>query len=146
MNRRTLGRALITVMLVFISVAGLAQEGKKVLPTVASIAVPIYPQLARTARIEGVVHIKVTTDGHRVIATSFEKGSAHPLLAQAAQDNVRTWQFAVHDPTTFTVTYRYKLSVDLKAEQNPTVTLRLPTEIEINALPWREILTPFSIK
>ena len=31
----------------------------------------------------------------------------HPLLADAAQKNVRTWKFAEHEPTSFPVTYLY---------------------------------------
>jgi hypothetical protein len=122
------------ILLVAWALAAMAQESEIVLPMVAGAAVPLYPPLARVARVEGAVHVKVTTDGHRVIATHVEDGSK--LLGAAAEENVRTWQFATHDPTTFTVTYRYKLDPNLKGNpNNPTIVLKLPTEVEISTLP-----------
>jgi len=67
---------------------------------VASAQVPLYPPVARLANVEGVVHLKVTTDGHHVVSTQVEDG--HRLLAALAEENVRTWQFSLHEPTTFT--------------------------------------------
>jgi hypothetical protein len=55
-------------------------------------------------------------------------------LAAAAEENARTWQFSKHEPTSFTVTYRYRL--DAKADpNNPTVTLRFPTEVDVSIAP-----------
>jgi hypothetical protein len=77
------------------------------LPAVVKHAQPIYPPLARTARIEGDVSIKIMTDGESVKEVEVEGG--HPLLRQAAEDNIRSWKFAPHDPGTFHVTFRYQL-------------------------------------
>jgi hypothetical protein len=52
------------------------------------------------------------------------------LLAASAEQNVRTWQFAPHDPTSFDVTYRFKI-----VNKDPSVVLRLPTDVEISAMP-----------
>src|SRR3954468_12827620 len=110
-----------------------AEESKLALPSVASAEVPLYPAVARVANVEGVVHVKITTDGHRVTSAHAEDG--HKILAAAAEKNAQTWQFAPHEPRTLRVTYRYKLVTDLDAHQNnPRVLLRLPTEIEIAAL------------
>src|SRR5437016_4648776 len=73
-----------------------AQESKVALPIVASAAVPLYPPLARAANIQGVVHVKVTTDGQRVVTSNAEDG--HKLLAAAAKENAQTWRFARHEP------------------------------------------------
>jgi TonB family protein len=101
---------------------------------VAGASVPLYPPLARAANVQGVVHVKITTDGHGVSAAHVEDG--HKLLAAAAEENARTWQFATHEPTTFTVTYHYRLDAKLKGNpNNPTVILRLPTEVEISTVP-----------
>ena len=114
--------------------AAVAQDAKVALPMVAGAAVPLYPPLARAANVEGVVHVKITTDGHCVIATQVEDG--HKLLATAAEANARTWEFATHEPTTFTVTYHYKLGAKLKSNpNNPIVILRLPTDVEISSAP-----------
>jgi len=111
-----------------------AQESKVALPMVAGAAVPLYPPLARATRIQGVVHIEIATDGHNVITTRVKDGQK--LLAAAAEENARTWRFAVHTPISFTVTYRYKLDAKLNDNpNNPTIVLRLPTEVEISSAP-----------
>lgn len=110
-----------------------AQQTKPALPSITSAEVPLYPPIARLANVEGVVHVKITTDGHRVTAAHAEDGPK--ILAAAAEKNAQTWEFATHEPTTLTVTYRYKLVTNLDAhENNPRVLLRLPTEIEIDTL------------
>jgi hypothetical protein len=88
------------------------------------------------SNVEGVVKVRINTDGHRVTRTNIVEGS-NPMLAKAAEENVRTWQFTVHEPTAFTVTYRYKLVTDLEpAQNNPRVILKLPTEVEVDAQRW----------
>jgi protein TonB len=53
---------------------------------------PVYPQLAKQARIQGVVVLEaeISTEGSidnlRVI-------SGHPLLTQAAMDAVKQWKY-----------------------------------------------------
>jgi hypothetical protein len=111
-----------------------AQESKVAPPKVTTIDVPVYPPLARAAHVEGIVRIKITTDGQRVTATQVEDG--HKLLAAAAEENAKTWHFAAHEPATITVTYRYKLMAGLKGDpSSPTITLRLPNEVQISTVP-----------
>jgi hypothetical protein len=124
----------VIMSLVLWASTAMAQKSSVALPTVAGAAVPLYPPLARAANVQGVVHLKITTDGHRVIATHVEDGNK--LLASAAVENVRTWQFSTHEPRTFTVTYHYKLDAKLTGSpNNSTVVLRLPTEVEVSSLP-----------
>ncbi len=109
-----------------------AQQSKKPLPMVIAAGVPFYPPLARVARIEGVIRLRLSTDGKRVSAVSAKSG--HPLLVEAAKENVRTWQFKDHSPTTFEVTFRYKMLPESQCEiDNGIVLLRLPIEVEISA-------------
>src|SRR5208337_3616573 len=75
-----------------------AHQFKVALPRVSAAAVPLYPLQAYLSNVEGTVLLRVTTDGHRVVATHVEQG--HRLLAAAAQENVQTWQFQVHEPAT----------------------------------------------
>ncbi len=132
------------LVLALISMAystAVAQESKVALPRVAGAAVPLYPPLARAAHVQGVVHVKITTDGQRAVTAHAEDGPK--LLATAAEENARTWQFAVHEPTTFTVTYHYKLVPGMKGNaDNPEVVLRLPTEVEVRTLPMPPIVDP----
>lgn len=110
-------------------------EGQSVLPGVSFAEVPLYPPLARAASVAGVVHVVVTTDGHRVVTARVQDGNQ--ILADAAEKNAKGWQFASHEPTSFTVTYIYKLVKDLKVQQdNPRVILKLPLEIEIDSARW----------
>lgn len=116
------------------SLIGVAQQ-ELALPMVSFAEVPLYPPIARVANISGVVHIAVTTDGHRVVETHVQDGPK--LLSDAAEKNVKSWQFTSHGPTTFTVTYVYKLVDDLKPRKNnPRIILQLPTEVEIDDQRW----------
>jgi len=131
---KTNNRGIWTIGLAVAMLCALAgAQQKPVLPSVTSAEVPLYPPVARLANVEGVVHVKITTDGNRVTAAHAEEGPK--ILAAAAEKNAQTWEFAPHQPTTFTVTYRYKLVTKPHAhDNNPRVLLRLPTEIEIDAL------------
>lgn len=120
------------VLLAAFLATAVAQQPKAVLPIVAGGAVPLYPPLARAAKVQGVVHLKVVTDGKRVVTPRAENGNR--LLAAASEENARTWHFSKHEPTSFTVTYRYRL--DANADPNsPTVTLRFPTEVDVSIAP-----------
>ncbi|HKE24165.1 MAG TPA: M56 family metallopeptidase [Bryobacteraceae bacterium] len=73
-----------------ISVGGTAQAEKLVTQTP-----PVYPPLAKQARISGTVELSaiIGTDGH-VVNLSVVKG--HPLLVQSSLDAVKDW---VYQPT-----------------------------------------------
>jgi outer membrane biosynthesis protein TonB len=91
---------------------------------------PLYPVLARQARIEGTAEVKVTTDGTSI--TKITARGAHKILLDASEDNVRTWKLYRHKPQTFTVTFVYKLeSPEVYGFVNPTVLLELPTRVEV---------------
>ncbi|MFH2033013.1 MAG: energy transducer TonB, partial [Bacteroidota bacterium] len=75
---------------------------------------PLYPEIARQARVEGVVIIEATTDMYGRVQTVKVLRSI-PLLDQVAIDAVRQW---VYEPmvingrprgVVFTVTVRFKL-------------------------------------
>jgi protein TonB len=73
---------------------------------------PVYPALARQARIQGnvVLHAIIDKDGN---VAQLEVISGHPLLVQAALDAVKQWRYKPtllnNDPvevdTTITVTF-----------------------------------------
>jgi len=101
-------------------------------PVVNSAQMPLYPVLARQARIEGTVQVKVTTDGTSV--TNITASGANRILLDAAEQNVRTWQLYRHKPQTFTVTFVYKLeSPEVYGFVNPTVLLELPNRVEVRS-------------
>ena len=114
----------------------LAQQAKP--PKVVSASVPFYPRLAPTARIEGVVTLRLSTDGKRV--SHIDSASGPPLLVRAAKENVRTWQFEPHTPTSFEVTFHYRLltpecdsECHCHTAERESVLLQLPTNVELSA-------------
>jgi hypothetical protein len=115
-----------------IGIAGIVTSGqdeKTALPSLISGAIPLYPPLARTAHVQGIVRLHISTDGKRVSAVV---SSGPPMLIKAAEANVRTWEFKVHNPTTFDATFRYTVLPESACElDNGTVVLHLPTEAEI---------------
>jgi protein TonB len=75
---------------------------------------PLYPEIARQARVEGVVIIEATTDVYgRVQNVKVLKSI--PLLDQSAIDAVRQWVYEPMiingrpRPVIFTVTVRFQL-------------------------------------
>jgi len=114
------------------AVASIAGPSKEPLPIVVTAGVPFYPSVARVARIEGVVRLRLSTDGKRVSTISVHAGA--PALIPAAEENVRTWEFKEHSPTTFDVTFVYKMLPESECSMdNGTVLLRLPTKVEVSA-------------
>ena len=145
MKPSSIHRAIVTLIILVVAAWPVAaQQSGIALPMVASAQVPLYPPLARTANVEGVVHLKITTDGHGVVAAQLEDGPK--LLAAAAEENVRTWQFSLHEPTTFTVTYSYKLLTEWKGDLNPVVVLRFPTDVEVSTTRFHTVDMPAEIK
>jgi TonB family protein len=119
------------------SFAQVVQPPQK-LPVVKSGDLPFYPQLPRVAQIEGDVRLRITTDGLSVRSVTVDSGQ--PMLARAAQDNVKTWKFEPHAPTSFSTLFSYHLvketvtySCDPDVPDNGTVVLRLPAEVEITS-------------
>jgi len=116
-----------------------AQRPKTVMPTVASASVPLYPRVIRTARIQGDVVLRVSTDGLQVSAVEVEAGP--PMLVEAAKENVKTWRFEPHQPTSFQVTFHYKLLLptncdsecNCDSEERESVLLQLPTNVNVSA-------------
>jgi len=129
--------ALIILALGLGAIVAIAQP-RKLLPTVSSASVPFYPRTPRLAHIEGVVRLRISTDGMRVSSLEIESGQ--PMLAQAAAENVKTWQFEQHTPTTFEATFRYRLlpsrcdsECNCDDGDGGTVQLRLPADVEVSA-------------
>jgi hypothetical protein len=131
-------RSACTVLILSVSLAVvpsvLAQKSTETLPKVVQHREPMYPPLARQTRIQGEVSVKVRTDGESVSEAIAETG--HPLLRKAAEDNVKTWRFVSHTPSTFNVTFLYKLmdnnsEVEFLRSTNIVEILASPPETSI---------------
>src|SRR5262245_12494635 len=93
------------------------------LPTVTGAAVPLYPPLARAASLQGLVVLTATTGGDKIESTKVLSG--HPLLAAAAESNIRTWTLINNPPQNFKVTYQYEISSQCKG--TPSLKMDYPT-------------------
>jgi TonB family protein len=124
-------------------VAQVAKPPQK-LPVFKSGDMPFYPPLANAARIQGDIRLRVTTDGSGVASAVVESGQ--PMLAKAAQDNVRTWKFEPHEPTSFPTLFAYHLLAEPNCKTdksgNGEVHLNLPTQVEITTNPWGACYDP----
>jgi periplasmic protein TonB len=94
--------------------APMLQVGEIKAPRLVRQVPPVYPEIARQARVEGVVEVECVTDiTGRVVEVKVVRSI--PLLDQAAIDAVRQW---VYEPlvingrprgVVFTVTVRFEL-------------------------------------
>ena len=109
-----------------------AQEAKHELPLVTAGAVPLYPRTALLVRIQGVVKIRVTTDGKKVASVEAESGP--PMLVKAAKENILTWEFAEHKSTSFVKTFEYRIEEPAHCDfSNGAAVLHMPLEIRVSA-------------
>ncbi len=108
------------------------QKAQQEVPLLTAGVMPLYPRMALAARIQGVVKIRVTTDGKKV--ASLEAESGPPMLARAAEENIRTWEFDEHKPTTFETTFEYVIEEPAECEySNGAAVLKLPLEVRISS-------------
>ncbi len=70
-----------------VRVGGNVQQGR-----IIRKVVPNYPEIARTARVQGIVHLTAVIDEDGTIA-DVQVISGHPLLVGAAVDAVKRWRY-----------------------------------------------------
>lgn len=102
---------------VMLTLPAIGQENR---PVMKAGEMPTYPAIARQARIEGTVVLKITTDGNAV--EKVEVVSGHPMLVGNSVSAVKAWQFETHEPTTFT----FKLTYDQLTEADEEVRRENP--------------------
>jgi len=68
----------------------------------------VYPSIARYARIQGdvVLVAQIGSDGRVSIPI---RKSGHPILLQAAEDNLKTWKFQSGEDLEMEITYHFKI-------------------------------------
>ena len=98
--------------------------------------IPLYPTLAKTARVSGIVKVQVTVRDGNVVNAKLLSG--HPLLATATTNNIETWKFDKATNATFTTTFLYELDKDeVSQASNPIIELQLPELVRIRAKPTK---------
>lgn len=113
----------------------IAEDTQLILPGVVSAKVPVYPALAKLQKAQGIVRLRVSTDGHKAVKVEAMEG--HPALVKAAKANIETWEFQPHKPIEFETVFEFSVKFLPPCEPNnekyDVVTLRLPARVEIKA-------------
>ena len=81
-----------------------AQEGPRKLKSKVD---PVYPEVARTMRIEGAVRLQVLVTPQGNVKDAKILGG-NPLLASAAVDAVKRWKYEAGPEENVTVTIQFK--------------------------------------
>src|SRR6516164_4125558 len=71
-------------------------------PLVLRADAPVYPPLARMAKITGKIEAEFTIQNGEVVKAVAKTG--HPFLVNATTENIRSWRFAPEANGTFTAT------------------------------------------
>jgi len=97
-------------------------------PRLISAPPPVYPMLARQARIQGdvVLNAVITKDGN---VTDLRVISGHPLLVQAAMDAVRQWKYETTLLNDNPVEVEMTITVHFTLADNPPEQQAPPTEV-----------------
>jgi TonB family protein len=84
---------------------------------------PVYPELAKTARIQGVVRLRVRI-GITGRVEDVQLISGHPFLVKAAMDAVRQWRYspARNDAYRMSTTTTVDVNFTLNQDDDPPVT------------------------
>jgi hypothetical protein len=95
--------------------------------------VPLYPAIAKTARLSGIVRIHVVVKNGAIAKTQVDS-KANSVLVAAAQQNLKTWQFAQSAEGSFEVAYVYELRKEQSSSpENPHIEMDLPHLVKIVA-------------
>lgn len=127
---------LLILVVTLVAVPHISAQGDKVLryPFLVHGDLPVYPALAKTARMSGIVRVRVIVENGEVVGT--ETISGHPLLVSATTDNIKTWKFDKTVSTTFATTFIYRLENEgISDPANAKLELELPSLAKITARP-----------
>ena len=126
--------ALLCTLLVSITAFAVDPE-----PFLKSAPMPFYPPLARQARIEGKVLLRVTVN--EAGEASVEGVSGHALLRNATVEYLKDWKFGWPHPCACTatreVTFVYKIWAQEATPNSPIATVRWfgMSRVEIDSAP-----------
>jgi TonB family protein len=98
---------------------------------------PRYPPLARRSQIQGTVTLEVEIGADGAVISARGSG-AHPMLVDAAEQNVRTWMFRSGGPASSkrNIAYVYRIAGEpARREVPPAVVLELPDRLELTVRP-----------
>jgi TonB family protein len=98
---------------------------------------PLYPGMAKVARISGTVRVEVTVKDGSVVNITVLQSSA-PILVNATTDNLKTWKFMPKANAKFITTYVYVLEKkQADFPENPRIQMQLPNLVKITVRPTK---------
>ncbi len=108
-------------------------------PILRESALPMYPPIAKVARVTGKVTVRVTVKDGLVVKTdvlSKLDPAGHRFLETPTVENLKTWRFATDVNSQFTVTYSYAIAgEETEGQTNPTVEMLPSLDVNITARP-----------
>lgn len=111
----------------FLGIALASQATCQTMPELSSSPLPMYPVVARNARMTGTVKLWFSLDSSGDV-TQTEVISGHPVLREAALACVQSWKFDPHSITStgkrYETEFVYTLGVQEK-EGHPKLTISL---------------------
>ena len=116
---------------------GVKAEGAIPPPKLIKSVDPVYPEIARQARVEGIVMLAAKTDATGKVQDVMILRSI-PLLNQAAIDAVRQWVYEplvinnVPKPVVFTVSVRFLLDTDYRIKPNDLLRITVQELPDLN--------------
>jgi hypothetical protein len=133
---------LLGIVLMAISASGQAvpRAAAPTVPVLQGAALPLYPPIAKAARVTGKVTVRVIVKDGLVAQTDVlfqsDGASGMRLLETPTVENLKTWRFATNVTGTFTVTYTYEISgKESDGPTNPKVEMLPSLDVKITARP-----------
>jgi TonB family protein len=126
------------IVMLLLCATALAQEHNV---GVNKYVVPIYPPIARQARVQGdvVLKLKLRTDGE---VDSIEAVSGHPMLKQAAINSLKQWRFVCIDcafaqkfEQQTTVSFKIRAAEPCENDGDVRYELRFPGYVSVETGP-----------
>jgi outer membrane biosynthesis protein TonB len=99
---------ILSCLFAVLSLVAITQDDESIL---VSTNIPKYPPLARVGQVEGIVKLTFTLSAHAGEPTDIQVVSGHPLLKNAAVENVKTWhlQNPYDISRKYETTFKYRL-------------------------------------
>ena len=91
-----------------------------------------YPRLALLAQIQGEVKVSVVIEPDGRVSTAISS-SGHPILRQAAEENLRRWRFVSGGEEKLDVTYRFILEKPAELDPHSSCSFDLPNTVTVHS-------------
>jgi TonB family protein len=99
----------------------------------------IYPPTARKAHVAGDVQVAIRIDSEGRVDIPV-RGTGHPLLRQASEENVKSWRFQPGAPEEMTITYHFKLESS-QTDDFPTIcSFDFPNSVTVQSRVYLQVV------